>query len=194
MTPERQNLLRRLIDAAIQQPELWALADTLAEQTMSAAQLAENSGLPPGKVRKYLRRMKEEGLIESVRTESHRGAVEHFYSLTGHMYINNEEVEELTTDERRRLHSLILKPAVAEAIAALVTRPSRRSLERVDNPLVRFPMMVDERGWGELVDIHEQSLKQLKEVKERNAARLEDGDKQQFRATSLIMLFPAPTD
>jgi DNA-binding MarR family transcriptional regulator len=194
LTPEQQNLLRRLNDAAIEHPELWSLADTLAEAPLSAAQLAESSGLPPGKVRKYLRIMKEEGLIESVRTEGHRGAVEHFYSLSGQMFITTEEAEALTHGDRRRIHSFILKQGLAEAVAALVTKPSPRGLERADNPVVRFPMQVDEQGWNELVDLHHEALAKLTEAKERIAARLEEGDEERFRVTSLVMFFEAPDD
>lgn len=192
MTPERQNVLRRLADAATEHPELLALADALAEAPLSAAQLAEDSGLPPDKVRKYLRIMKEKGLIESVRTEPHRGAVEHFYSPSGQMLIDPQELQDLTPADRRRIRGYILKRGMAEAIAALVTKPGPRSLERVDNPLVRFPMLVDERGWAELVEIHMESLKKIDEAKERIEARLEEGDGERFRATSLILFFEAP--
>lgn len=192
MSPERQNLLRRLADAAIEHPELWALADALAEAPSSAAQLAESSGLPPSKVRKNLRLMKQEGLIESVRTESQRGTVEHFYALSGQMLISTEEVEALTHGDRRRIHSFILKQGLGEAIAALVTKPSNRSLERVDNPVARFPMQVDEQGWDELVEIHHESLEKLNEARERIAARLEEGDREKFRVTSLVMFFESP--
>jgi predicted transcriptional regulator len=187
-------LLRRLFEAGAEDPDLVYLAGSLAEAPASAAQLSKVSGLPPAKVRKYLRTLKEIGLIESVRAEGHRGAVEHFYSPTGELVIEADEQADLTEDERRRIYSYLLKPAITEAVASLVSKSSRRSLERLDNPVIRFPMLTDQQGWGELVEIHQECFRKLKEAKERIAARFEEEDEEQFRVTSVVMLFEAPLD
>lgn len=195
MTPEHENPLRRIVEVANTDPELTLLADALSVAPASAAELARASGLPADKVRKHLRKMKEDGLIESVRTEEHRGTVEHFYSLTGEMIMDAEELEDLSFDDRRRMRSYILKLAVAEAIAGLVTRPTERGLKRVENPVVRYPMIVDEEGWSELVEIHTESFWRLKKAKERIDARLAAAeDPERFRVTSLVMLFESPVE
>ncbi|HET7507512.1 MAG TPA: helix-turn-helix domain-containing protein [Solirubrobacterales bacterium] len=189
MTPERPKLLRQVIEVLAGEPERLMLAAALAEGPASAAELAEGAGISPDRVRRHLRKMKEEGLIESVRTETHRGAVEHFYVASGEMLIDAEELAELDFAERRAINGYILKLSLSEAIAALVRDPSGRSLERLDGVLVRNPMTVDREGWEELVAIHEEAYARITEAKKRIAARLEAGAEVECRASSLIMVF-----
>jgi DNA-binding transcriptional ArsR family regulator len=186
---ERPKLLRRVVETLAGDPERLMLANALAEAPASAAELAESAGLSPSRVRRHLRTMKEEGLIESTRTQAHRGTVEHFYVVSGELQIDEEELAALGFAQRRAMYSYILKLSLGEAIRALVSAPSGRSLERVDSVVVRTPMFVDAEGWAELAEIHADAYWRVHEAKERIAARLEEGAEADCRASSVIMLF-----
>lgn len=182
-----------MVESLVDHPDRVMLANVLADAPVSAAELAEKTQLPVAKVRRELRAMKEEGLIESVKSEGRRGTVEHFYTVIGEMILDKADLGELNIDQRRRLNSQILKLALAEAIAALVTKPSRRSIERDDSALVRIPMRVDERGWKEVAEIHEETIRRVLDAREKIAARLATDGDDLFWATSLIVFFDAET-
>ncbi|MBS1878912.1 MAG: hypothetical protein JST31_05325, partial [Actinobacteria bacterium] len=48
---------------------------------------------------------------------------------------------------------------------------------------------VDEEGWTELAQIHEECFLRVMELRDRVEARLQEDDVEPFRATSLIVCF-----
>jgi predicted ArsR family transcriptional regulator len=182
-----------MVESLVEHPERLRLASALAEAPASAAELAELTELSPAKVRRELRAMKEEGHIESVKSEGRRGTVEHFYSVVGELFLDEDELAKLSIDQRRRMNSQILKLGIAEAIASLVTNPPQRGIERVDGAVARTPVLVDEDGWSEIAEIHEEAVRRMLEARKKIAARVEGSDAKLFRATSLIMLFESET-
>lgn len=183
----------RVDDGFAEDPERLAIAAELAETPKSAAQLAELTGLPLARVRRHLREMREEGLIESVTRKSKRGTVEHFNFLVGGLLKDEDELSELSLDERRKLYGNILRIVLTEATRALVTHPTDRGLERLDTPAVRTPIVTDEAGWTELARLHREFFDRILEVRKQIAERLEREGKEGFRASSVLLLFEAET-
>lgn len=184
---------RHIIENYLDDPGGFAIATTLAEGARSASELAEMTGLPSARVRRYLRQMRANGLIESVRSEARRGVVEHFHFVTGGLMIEDEDFAELSLAQRRKINGFLLKLALTEATKALVTHPLDRNLERVDGTLARIPMQIDEAGWEELAGLHLKFWEQVMETRERIAARLQEKGEQGFKASSVIMLYEAGT-
>jgi DNA-binding transcriptional ArsR family regulator len=184
---------RRIIENYLDDPDGLAITATLSEGARSAAELAEMTGLPPARIRRYLRQLREEGLVESVRSEARRGAVEHFHFAAGGLMIDEEDLADLSLAQRRKINGFLLKLALTEATRALVTHPLDRNLERVDGTLARIPMQIDEAGWEELAKLHDEFWKRVMETHERIAARLEEEGEQGFRASSVIMLYESGT-
>lgn len=180
---------RHVIERYLDDPERLQIVTELSEAPRSAAQLAEATGLPPGRVRRYLRQMREEGLIESTREEAKRGAVEHFHFIVGGLWLDDDDLAELSLEQRRRQYGYILKLALTEATRALVTHPLDRNLERVDGPVARIPISTDEQGWEELAELHQEFFHRVFVLWDRIGKRLEEKGEEGFRATSVIMLF-----
>src|SRR3954447_9923939 len=193
MSSSRPKVLKAMVESLVAHPERLRLASALAVAPASAAELAELTELPPAKIRRELRAMKEEGFIESIKSEGRRGTVDHFYSVIGDLVIDNDELAKLSLDQRRQMNSQILKLGIAEAIASLVTKPSQRGMERIETTLVRTPVLVDEQGWKEIAKVHEEAVERMIELRKEIAVRLEGSDGDLFRATSLIMLFESET-
>jgi DNA-binding transcriptional ArsR family regulator len=180
-------------DGSAEDPEWLLIAAEMAEAPKSAAQLAEATGLPLARVRRHVRAMRDEGLIESVTRKSKRGTVEHFNLLIGGLLQDEDELAELSLPERRRLHGNILRIILTEATRALVTHPTDRSLKRLDGVVVRIPLFTDEPGWEELAKLHREFYDRVMEVRERIAARLEEEGEEGFKVSSVQLLFEAET-
>ena len=192
MTSERWKL-RHLIETYLEDPEQMLIGTKLAEAPRSAAQLAEITGLPPARIRRHIRQMREDGLVESLREETRRGAVEHFHFLAGGLWLEDDDLAELSLEQRRNLYGYILKLALREATRALVTHPVDRNLERVDVPVMRIPMCTDEAGWDELAKLHQEFFERTLETRDRIGKRLEEKGEEGFKVSSLIMLFESET-
>lgn len=173
--------------------ERLAIAAEIAEVPKSAAQVADATGLPLARVRRHLREMREEGLIESVMRKSKRGTAEHFNFLVGGLLQDVEGLAELSPAERRRLHGNILRLILTEATRALVTHPTDSGLNRVDVAVVRTPIVTDEAGWQELAKLHREFFDRILEVRERIADRLADEGEEGFKVSSVQLLFEAET-
>jgi len=187
----REN--RNVVDDYAEDPERVLIAGKLWEAALSAAQVSEATGIPLTRVRRHLREMREEGLIETVITKSKRGTVEHFNFLVGGLTRTGEEWEELSTEEKRKLYAGLLKLILTEASRPLVTHQTDRGLERTDAEVMRVPIITDEAGWKELGDMHRDFCDRVLAARERISERLaEDGEKG-FRTTSVLMIFESET-
>jgi DNA-binding transcriptional ArsR family regulator len=180
-------------DGSAEDPERLLIAAEMAEAPKSAAQLAEATGLPLARVRRHVRAMRDEGLIESVTRKSKRGTIEHFNLLVGGLLQDEDELAKLSLPERRRLHGNILRIILTEATRALVTHPTDRGLERLDAAIVRIPIFTDQAGWEELAKLHREFYDRVMEVRERIAARLEEEGVEGFKVSSVLLLFESAT-
>jgi len=188
MSSERWKF-RHVIESYLDDPERLLIAGELADAPHSAAQLAEITGLPAARVRRHLRQMREEGLIESTREETRRGTVEHYHLIIGGLWLEDEDLAELSLEQRRRQYGYILKLLLTEATRALVTQPLDRNLERIDGPVARIPIFTDEQGWDELAELHRELFERVFSARDRIAKRLEENGEEGFKVTSAILLF-----
>jgi DNA-binding transcriptional ArsR family regulator len=182
-----------IADGVPEDPERLLIVAEISEAPKSAAQLAEATGLPAVRVRRHLREMREEGLIESVVRKSKRGTVEHFNLLVGGLWEDEDDLAELSPAERRRLNGNILRIILTEATRAMVTHPTDRGLGRLDGAIVRIPLFTDEAGWAELAKLHREFYERVLETRERIRKRLEKKGEDGFKATSVLLLFESET-
>lgn len=183
---------RRVADGHAEDPERLLIAAELSETARSAAQVAEATGIPLARVRRHMREMREEGLIESVMRKSKRGTVEHYNLLiTGEL--DEVEYSGLSLEERRRFHGNVLKIVLTEASRALVTHPTDRGLQRSDGTIARIPILTDEAGWEEMARLHKEFYDRIMALRERIARRLEEEGREGFRASSVLLLFESET-
>lgn len=185
---------RRGDDGFAEDPERLSIAAELAEVAKSAAQVADATGLPLARVRRHLREMREEGLIESIVRKGKRGTVEHFNILVGGLMEDVEGLAKLTPAERRRLHGNVLRLILTEVTRALVTHPTDRGVNRLDVAVVRIPIITDETGWEELAKLHREFYDRVLEVRDRIAECLEQEGQEGFKASSVLLLHLDPSE
>lgn len=179
------------IAAAAAHPVRMVLLNLLGTRPGSgAAELAEWSGEPIGRVRKQLRILVDDGLIGLQRQENRRGVAKRYYSLVTAFSLSAEDEEELSEKEVRHLNLSILRllfSATTEAMAAgtLTAQP--------DYVLGNTPGEVDARGWKELADLHLDLLGRVQEIVASSRARLEaSGEQPTMRFTSGVLFFESP--
>jgi DNA-binding transcriptional ArsR family regulator len=172
-------------------PVGYAILRVLGEHdTASCKEIAAALSKPRSTVGDHLRRFEADGLIECVGEETRRGTVERFYRGT-HLsdWTDNEEMGQVSAEDRRRIGLRFVQSVVADASSAL----SANTLgDRADWCLGSLRMVVDEPGWRELVEIHERALEEVVRVRGESAERLTAEEGEPFRAFSSVMLLELP--
>jgi hypothetical protein len=155
-----------------------------------AAELAEWSGEPIGRVRKQLRILADDGFIGVQRQENRRGVAKRYYAHVRAFSFTAEDEEELNEREVRHLNLGIIRllfSATTEALAAGTLAA------RQDYVLGNTPGEVDARGWKELSDLHLDLLERTQDIVASSRARLEaSGEQPTIRFTSGVLFFESP--
>jgi DNA-binding transcriptional ArsR family regulator len=170
-------------------PVRWRLATILAERPLSAAELAAGTGMSADKVRRHLRALRAEGVLEVVEERRRRNTAEQVYRLKLDFGLAIEDYAQTDFETRRRINGAVLKVALREATRSLVTAPTRRALERVDVCVTRVPLSVDEQGWTELAEIHAEAFGKVMALRERTEARLRKSGEEPIPAASVVLCF-----
>src|SRR3954447_17129680 len=100
--PLRPRILQRLDEEAVASPN--QLAEALAE--------------PLGNVSYHVRILRELGLVELVRTEPRRGALEHFYRATARPWLDDEQWAALPPGFRARTLGRTVSEILEQAATA----------------------------------------------------------------------------
>jgi DNA-binding transcriptional ArsR family regulator len=171
-TRQRKGVDETLVKVVAHPLRVQALS-VLTERPASPKELAAELGAPVGNVSYHVRELEEVGLIELVDEKKRRGAVEHFYRAIARPMLSAEEWEKLSLDDRQGFSAWIIQLLLADASQALGAGTFDA---RSDRYLSRTPMLVDEEGWRELVEIHASALKATLEVQAASAERMTKAD------------------
>lgn len=170
----------------------YAIFRALTERPASARELSALLSQPRSTVGDQLRKLIASGLIESVREEVKRGTTERFYRVApDSRWLDDDATSRLDPRQKRRTALRVAREAMADTSLAL--RGDRLD-QRNDWCVGSSRIVVDSRGWGELAEIHRHALEEVERVRDESADRLEDGDEEQLRAISWVMLLELPED
>jgi DNA-binding transcriptional ArsR family regulator len=195
-TPVRTETLRRSarqeepIGRAWTHPIRAKAFRLLAENVFSPVEIARLIDEPVYKVGYHVRQLEEFGLIELVRTRQVRGATQHFYRAVERMAMDTEEWEQLDLAERRSVSKYGLQMIFGDVTIA---DEDGTFDARVDRHLSRVPQQVDEQGFAEVLQIHEEALERILAVQERVVARrAENPEIETFPVVSSQLFFTMP--
>jgi predicted transcriptional regulator len=158
----------------------------LAERTASPKELAPILNRSISHVGYHCRRLEKLGIIELVDTKQRRGATEHFYRAIARPYIEMEEWEKLSADQRRELSRLILQLVFADVISA---DESESFDSRLNRSLFRFPIVLDEEGFARMYEIHRRLYEETVAVWTESLERMAESGEQGIRTMATWMLF-----
>ncbi len=161
---------------AMSHPLRASILRILNERTASPAELARELGDHLHNVSYHTKRLEQLGCIELVKERHVRGAVEHFYRATQRHLIDGSDWEALDPVIKEDLvgdfMQKILDDFVASAKARMVGSDKNFYLART-------PLVLDEDGYQEALELHAKAYQELLEIQARSTERLlkegEDG-------------------
>lgn len=162
----------------------------LNERVASPNEIAEQLGERLPNVSYHVRVLVDLECIELVRTAQRRGAIEHYYRALKRPFFSDRDWKRLPRPARQALADMGLQliwDDVSQAIEAgtLDARP--------DMHVSRSPLVLDERGWGELSDALSALLTQAEGIARRSSERLEKSADGGIPSRLVLMHFESPS-
>ncbi|HEY2478380.1 MAG TPA: winged helix-turn-helix domain-containing protein [Solirubrobacterales bacterium] len=161
----------------------------LAERTASPVEIAQEIGKDVGHVGYHVRKLQQLELIELVDERPVRGAVEHFYRAIERPYVSEEEFAAQSVEEREVFTRYVLQCHVTDIARAM---DEHTFDSRPNRAILRTPMLVDEEGFQELAEIHNEMYDRTLEVQAKSAERMATSDEAGIPTVSTSMFFEAP--
>jgi DNA-binding transcriptional ArsR family regulator len=161
----------------------------LTERVASPNEIAKATGLEVGHVSYHVGKLAELKVIELVDTAQRRGAVEHYYRAIKRPYASDESFEEMNPAERESLTRFTLQLHLTDMARAL----DAGTLDgRSNRSLIRVPAMVDEEGFEELAELHDEMYQRKLEIHAKSAERMVNEKTEGIPTVDTSMFFETP--
>ncbi len=182
---------------AARQKRLIALADPLraemlrilVERPASPVEMARELGVPTPNVSHHAKRLVELDCAELVEEEKVQGAMKHIYRATDRVLVETEEWDEMHPAEARGFLAVSMQAVIDDFVAS--EREQTVAGDR-DFHLSRTPMVLDQQGLEEGLEIYEAARLAMAEVERRSAERRQGEEEASFRVSSVFGLFKVP--
>jgi DNA-binding transcriptional ArsR family regulator len=161
----------------------------LAERVASPNEIATEIGLDVGHVSYHVRKLAELGMVELIDVRPVRGANEHFYKAIKRPIVSDEDFAAKSPEERSSLTRYILQLHLTDVTRALEAGTFDA---RTNRWLVRMPLQVDEVGFTELGELHEEMYQRKLEIEAKSAGRMAAGEKTSIPIVDTAMFFELP--
>lgn len=160
---------------------------TICERGMaSPTEIADELDLDVKEVSYHFRKLQKRDLIKLVRTVQRRGFDEHFYEAsTPALAFDDVEWMAIPAAIRGTLTADLLRNIIDELVDAL----GAGALDARNRHLSRSWLLVDERGWREVVRAMKASLDRIQRIQERSAKRLEGSPERAVPVSVLLGAF-----
>ncbi|MGH7486054.1 MAG: helix-turn-helix domain-containing protein [bacterium] len=192
MTAKPPTLVNPRLASAMSHPTRLRTLRVLTEREATPREIAAEIGEPLNNVAYHIKVLKRLGCIELVRINQTRGGrvAEHVYKGTQRPYWDPSDLEQLDDAEKLNVIAGVMQH-VSEDIATAMAQGT--FYEHDDNHLSRTPMVVDEEGWNEVVELLSDSLDRLLIIQERVNERGASADETKFAKVAILHFeSPAP--
>jgi DNA-binding transcriptional ArsR family regulator len=190
VTPRHAGLVDPRLAKALAHPLRARILAVLNERVASPNEIAEQLEERLPNVSYHVRALVDLECIELVRTAQRRGAIEHFYQALKRPFFSDRDWKRLPRSARQALADIGLQliwDDVSQAIEAgtLGARP--------DMHVSRNPLVLDERGWGEMTDALARLLTEAEGIARRSSKRLEKSADGAIPSKLVLMHFETPS-
>jgi DNA-binding transcriptional ArsR family regulator len=170
---QKQKVEDRTVDQrvahAIGHPMRIDALSMLHERTASPKEIADEIGVPLGKVAFHVKELFNTGCIELVKTVPRRGAVEHYYRAARQPLLTDRDWRKLDDGEaRQEIAGLAFKAVVTEGLAAL----RAGKMDDDDLHLSWQVVDLDAEGRRELAEHQLESLARTEQIRAASEERL----------------------
>jgi DNA-binding transcriptional ArsR family regulator len=190
VTAQHAGMVDTRLAKALAHPLRARILVVLNEQVASPNEIAGMLDERLPNVSYHVRALVDLECIELVRTAQRRGATEHYYRALRRPYFSDRDWRRLPRSARQRLVDLGLQliwDDLSQAVEAgtLDARP--------DMHVTRSPLVLDERGWGELRDALDGLLEKTERIGRDSKARLAKSGEDGIPARLALMHFQTPS-
>jgi DNA-binding transcriptional ArsR family regulator len=174
---------------AMSHPLRASILRILADRTASPAEMARELDEDLSNVSYHTKQLVGFECAELVSTRPVRGALEHFYHATERHLIDTEEWEELEPLVAEGILCEIMQKMLDDFVAAAKTRSIGGDK---DFHLTRTPLVLDQEGLHEALEVQEKARLEALEVATRSAARMVESGEAGTNVSSSLALFKMP--
>ncbi|HEX8204711.1 MAG TPA: winged helix-turn-helix domain-containing protein [Solirubrobacteraceae bacterium] len=181
-------MIDQRIVKALAHPLRIRMLTVLNQRVASPSELAGELEEPIGNVSYHMRTLADLGMVELVRTEPRRGAVEHYYRAIERPHVPASEWATLPASVRRSFSDATGRQVLDDFTAA----GKSGGFEREGARLNRLELKLDQKGWEELGKVLDDAAQRV----EKAAAKAKDrksGGGDPVNATAVLMLFETGT-
>jgi len=176
---------QRLVKA-LAHPLRVEILTILNERMASPNELSKELEEGLSQVSYHVKVLKDFECIEMVKTETRRGAVEHYYRATERAYLTDRDWRALPASMKSGVSSSAVEMVIEDVVASL---KGGAFDAREDRHISWTPGIVDEQGWGESVDLVNETLAQIIKIHADSAKRLAKSGEEGIQATAILMNF-----
>jgi DNA-binding transcriptional ArsR family regulator len=186
--PHKEVVDGNLVKALAHPLRAQALA-ILNERVASPSDISKVLEKPVGNVSYHVKKLKDFGCVEMVKTAQRRGATEHYYRGVTRSFLNDENWAKLNAESKNGVSIAGLKMQNDASLAALEAGTFDA---RETRHLSCTPVNLDELGWGELTRLMNGTLDEVLEIQARCISRQAENDGDSLRATVSLLSFESP--
>jgi DNA-binding transcriptional ArsR family regulator len=187
-TKRARGVDQRLVKALAHELRVEILT-ILNERMASPNELSKELDEGLSQVSYHVKVLKDYECIELIKTEPRRGAVEHYYRATSRPFVSDRDWLVLPSTVRAGLSAELLELIQGDAINALVEGTFEA---REDVHLTRTLMLLDERGWNDLMAALSKTLERVSKIQTECAARLQKSGDEGINASVSMLGFELP--
>jgi DNA-binding transcriptional ArsR family regulator len=175
---------------ALSDPLRAEMLRILVERPASPVEMARELGVPTPNVSHHAKRLVELDCAELVEEEKVQGAMKHIYRATERVLVETDEWDEMDPAEARGFLAVSMQAVIDDFVAS--EREQTVGGDR-DFHLSRTPLVLDQQGLEEGLEIYEAARLAMAEVERRSAERRQGDEEQAFRVSSVFGLFKVPS-
>lgn len=183
------SLKQRLIKA-LAHPLRWQILALLNEREWSPNELSEELVEGLSQISYHVKVLNDYELIEMIKTEPRRGAVEHFYRAVERAYLPTGISKNLPQSGRDIIANKVLQDIDNDLGAAI---KSRKLYERADHHITWTPEYLDEEGCTKANELADEFVKRFIEIGAESANRLAKNKDagERIAITAALLVFPS---
>lgn len=186
---KKKDGVEQIVAKAFAHPLRVQILIILNERVASPNLLAQELNQSLNLVAYHVRVLEKYDCIELVDTKQRRGATEHFYRATRRQFLSDSEWARMPESLRPGLSGAMLKSVFDDIEEAM----SQGTLDEIeDRHLSRTPMVVDKKGWSDVVNLLSETLDRVLEIQAEASERLANSDEPGMLSKVAMMHFKSP--
>lgn len=159
------------------------------ERTASPNELARELDEGLSQVSYHVKVLRDLDLIELVKTEPRRGAVEHYYQASARPLLDTPEWAQLDPAVREAVSAYGIELIIADAARAIQAGTFDSHEER---HMSRAPVVLDEEGFREAAGAQDAALERIFDAQAASAARMTKSGEKGISVLAAMLCFQTP--